>query len=59
MSYIPAYPANEIFESDWYEIIIPQFISDEIFRKSRELETFNNNELKEIGLSINDYTKLT
>ena len=59
MSYLPAYPTNEIFESDWYEIIIPQFISDEILRKSRELETFNNNELKDIGLCVNDYTKLT
>jgi hypothetical protein len=59
MSYLPAYPANEIFSTDWYEIIIPQFISDEIIRKSRKLETFNNNELKEIGLGITDYTKLT
>jgi hypothetical protein len=59
MSFLPAYPANEIYESDWYEIMIPQFLSDEIISKSRELQTFNDNELKEIGLSINDYTKLT
>ena len=54
----PAFPLSEIFDSDWYQIIIPQFLSYEIFRITRDFKSISQNDLEEIGLSIGDYNKL-
>jgi hypothetical protein len=53
--YLPAVPRLEISKSDWYTIIVPQFLSYEIISKTRELKPFKNNDINEIGLRIEDY----
>lgn len=54
----PAIPLYEVFDSDWYEIIVPQFLSGEIMRPTRELHTFTQADLDQIGLHISRYSKL-
>jgi hypothetical protein len=53
----PAFPLSEIFDSDWYEIIVPQFLSSEIMYHTRRLHTLKDVDLKEIGLHLRDYSK--
>ena len=56
--YLPILPANEIMDSDWYEIIIPQFLAYELTYPSINLHRLNQNNLNEIGLDLLDYSKL-
>lgn len=54
----PMFPANEIFDSDWYQIIVPQFLSFEIMRATTHFHSMSQNDLDNIGLRIWDYDEL-
>jgi hypothetical protein len=53
--YLPASPASEIPDPDWYRIIVPQFLCYEIMAKTRALESFKSRDMDSIGLRLEQY----
>jgi hypothetical protein len=58
LQYFPTSPLNEIYDSDWYEVIVPQFLSYFILKESRRLKIINETLIKPIGLRLRDYTQV-
>ena len=53
--YRQAVPVTEIRELDWYKVIVPQFLSDEIMAKTRDLQPFKSSDMDSIGLRLERY----
>ncbi len=58
LQYFPTSPLSEIYDSDWYEVIVPQFLSHFIVKESRNLKIIKDTQIKQIGLRLTDYTQV-
>jgi TIR domain len=58
LKYMPTSPSSEIHDSDWYEIIVPQFLSGIIIRESRELKIIDEAQINTIGLELKNYSNV-
>jgi hypothetical protein len=58
MQYLPAWPPREIMDSDWYEVIVPQFLSYHIYTESRNLSILDEVLMNPIGLDMKDYDEV-
>jgi hypothetical protein len=58
LQYFPTSPLSEIYDSDWYEVIVPQFLSYFILKESRNLKIIKDSQIKQIGLRLSDYTQV-
>ena len=58
LKYMPTSPSNEVLDTDWYEIIVPQFLSGNIIRKSRELKIIDEVQINSIGFELKNYGKV-
>jgi hypothetical protein len=58
MQYLPAWPPSEIMDSDWYEVIVPQFLSSTIIHESRKLNILDETLMNSIGFGLKDYAEV-